>query len=96
MHKIAGFCKTEHFCFRQWDRQISDKILTHVLKHMDPNMPNTLCIVSRKVLRKINRNMNTELFIKIDRTTLITCFYCDFQEYCSGGREQKYVIINQI
>lgn len=93
---IAGFCKTEHFTYRQWDRKINDTILVEVLKNIEPNKRNTLLIVSRKLLKKINIKVNKELFIKIDNKTLITCFYCEIQEYCAKNREQNYIIINKI
>lgn len=93
---IAGFFKSEHFNYRQWDRQVNDTLLTQILKNVKPNKSNTLLIVSRKALKKINKNANTELFIKIDKNTLITCFYCDFQEYISLKRKQNYLIINKI
>ena len=93
---IAGFCKSEHFVYRQWDRKINDKVLRHVLKNVEPNKVNTLLIVSRKVLKKVNIKVNKELFIKIDNKTLITCFYCELQEYYTRHREQNYVIISEI
>ncbi|AEH01989.1 hypothetical protein [Lacinutrix sp. 5H-3-7-4] len=95
-HFVAGFLKSEHFTYRQWDRTINDKALRSILKNVDTNRSNTLLIVSRKVLKKINIKINKELFIKIDNNTLITCFYCEFQEYCANNREQNYLIIDKI
>ncbi len=93
---IAGFFKSEHFTFRQWDRTINDKVLSSILKNVDTNRSNTLLIVSRKVLKKINIKANKELFIKVDNNILITCFYCKFHEYYPKNREQNYLIINEI
>lgn len=95
-HFIAGFSKSDHFTLRQWDRCINDKLLTQILKNVETNHANTLFIVSRKVLKKINGSLNKELFIKVDNNTLITCFYCEFQEYDSATRDQNYLIINKI
>jgi len=95
-NNIGGFFKSEHFCYRQWDRQVSDKLLSKILNGIETNNCNTLLIVSRKVLKKTNKNINEELFIKVDNNTLITCFYCEFQEYDSATREQNYLIINKI
>lgn len=93
---IAGFCKSDHFTYRQWDSTINDKVLTHVLKNVETNQCNTLLIISRKVLRKVNVKVNKELFIKIDNNILITCFYCELQEYYARNREQDYLIISKI
>ncbi len=95
-NNIVGFCKSDHFILRQWDRCINDKLLVKILKNVEPNNCNTLLIVSRKVLKQMNNKRNKELFIKIDKKTLITCFYCDFQEYCASKREQNYLIISKI
>lgn len=95
-NNIAGFCKTEHFAYRQWDRTIKDSVLRSILKNVDTNKTNTLLIVSRKVLKKVNIQVNKELFIKIDNNTLITCFYCELQEYYTRNREQNYLIISKI
>lgn len=95
-NRIEGFCKSDHFSYRQWDRKISDNLLSQILKDIETNNCNTLLIVSRKVLKKINKNINEELFIKIDNKTLITCFYCQFQEYLVTKRIQQYIIIDKI
>jgi hypothetical protein len=95
-NSIEGFFKSEHFNYRQWDRQISDHLLTKILKNIETKNGNTLLIVSRKVLKKINKNIKEELFIKVDHKTLITCFYCSFQEYKVSMRIQNYIIISKI
>ena len=93
---IGNFYKSDHFNFRQWDRRISDHLLAQILKNIEPNKCNTLFIVSRKVLRRLNKNLNKELFIKVDNKTLITCFYCEFKEYNPSKKEQNYLIISEI
>ncbi|MCL5129349.1 MULTISPECIES: hypothetical protein [unclassified Algibacter] len=93
---IVGFRKTDHFNHRQWDRTVNDKVISQLLKNVGTNKSNTLLIISRRVLKKINIKVNKELFIKIDNNTLITCFYCEFQEYYAGNREQNYLIISEI
>ncbi|WP_452228460.1 hypothetical protein [Lacinutrix sp. MEBiC02404] len=95
-NSIAGFNKTEHFNYRQWDRQISDNLLIQILRKIEFKNSNTLLVVSRNVVRKINKNANKELFIKIDNNTLITCFYCEFQEYSASKRKQNYLLISKI
>ncbi|QCE43319.1 hypothetical protein [Psychroserpens sp. NJDZ02] len=95
-NRVEGFFKSELFCYRQWDRQVSDNLLSEILKGIEPNSCNTLLIVSRNVLKKTNKNINEELFIKVDNKTLITCFYCQFQEYLVTKRVQKYLIIDNI
>lgn len=92
---INNFYKTEHFLLRQWERKISDQCLKLVLEKVKQTNQNTLIIVSRKVLRKLNVNMNQELFVKVDDNTLITCFYCDFKNYNPQKRNQEYLIINK-
>jgi len=93
---VEGFFKSEHFTYRQWDRRINDKVLAHILKNVEHNKCNTLLIVSRRVLKKMNIRENKELFIKVDNKTLITCFYCELQEYYVANRKQNYLIISKI
>lgn len=95
-NSIGSFHKSHHFSYRQWDRKISDSILLKVLKNIKPNKNNTILIVSRKALLKLNKNSNKELFIKVDKETLITCFYCEIQEYKPKKRNQNYLIISKI
>ena len=93
---LEGFNKTDHFMYRQWDRNITDKSLSKILKRLDKSKKKTLIIVSRKILKKIGVNCKKELFIKLDKSTLITCFYSDMQTYLGTKREQNYLIINNI
>lgn len=93
---IGDFYKSEHFIHRQWDRNIDDKLLKQILKNVETNYCDLLLIVSRNVVKKINKKQNQELFIKLDKNTLITCFYCKFQEYRSNRETQSYLIIDKI
>lgn len=95
-NSIGLFHKSNHFIYRQWDRTISDGLLLKILKNIKPNKKNTIVIVSRKALKTLNKNINKELFIKIDKETLITCFYCEFQEYKTENRNQNYLIISKL
>ena len=95
MTKLGPFNKTEHFIYRQWDRCISDELLNSILENIDCSR-NTLLIVSREVLKQNNLRIQKELFIKIDNTTLITCFFSEIQEYKVSNRNQNYQIINHV
>ena len=92
--KLEKFRKTDHFIYRQWDRGITDKLLSSVLNSINTNRKNTLVIISRNILSKSGIKIKKELFIKIDKNTLITCFYSDFQDYTNTIRAQNYLIIN--
>ena len=78
---IAGFYKSEHFYYRQWDIKITDQFLEKILKNIETNNDNTLLIVSRQILKKDNKKSDEQLFIKVDENLLITCFYGKLQEY---------------
>ena len=77
---ILGYHKTEHFLFRQWERGVSDDLLKAVLP-IKITSEKQLLIVSRNIIRKYSKSCKTELLIKTDGNTLVTCFYCNFQEY---------------
>jgi len=44
---IGKFQKTDHFLYKQWDRQIHDKLLKVILNKINPNNHKTLYIVSK-------------------------------------------------
>lgn len=95
--RILNYRKTEHFIYRQWDRGITDEKLNKVLQLCPQKKCNTLIIVSRKVIKELGMKRNKELFLKIDKNTLITCFYGCFQEYLLNCKKQQdYYIINSI
>ena len=93
--QISGYFKTEHFLYRQWDRGIPDDVLKAVLP-TEVSLQKQLLVVSRKLLRKYSKNYKTELLIKTDGKTLVTCFYCDFQDYFFNTKkiENYYFIKN--
>lgn len=93
---IDGFLKSDHFIYRQWDRSINDILIRQILKNINPDCCNTLYVISRTALKRINNKTNKELFIKIHKTTLITCFYCEFKDYQGFKKKQNYLIINKI
>lgn len=93
-YKISKFRKSDHFSWRQWDRGISDSILTPILSSISPRKDEILYIVSRKRLKQIDRTIDQELFIKINGKVLVTCFYCSLPEYLGKKRTQNYVIID--
>jgi hypothetical protein len=93
--KILNYRKTEHFLYRQWDRGITDEKLIEILQNYPYKKSNTLIVVSRKVLKKLGIKSKQELFLKIDRTWLITCFYGCFQDYIFNcNKKQNYYIMN--
>ena len=94
MTSIAGYFKTEHFLYRQWDRGVSDNELNFVLNRIQVKKRQQLLVVSRKIIRKYCNKKCLELFIKIEGKTLITCFYCDFQDYLNPKKKENYQIIS--
>lgn len=94
MESIAGFFKTEHFLYRQWDRGVSNGELNYVLNRVEAKEGPQLIIVSRKIIRKCMNKKCVELFIKIEGKKLITCFYCDFQNYLNSKRTENFQIIS--
>lgn len=94
-NRILNFNKTAHFLYRQWDRGISDETLSEVLRLCPKNKSNIMVIVPRKVLQGLGLKKNEELFIKLDKNVLITCFYCSFQNYFSHcKRDQDYHLLS--
>lgn len=94
--QISGYFKTEHFLYRQWDRGIPDDLLKAVLP-TEVSLQKQLFVVSRKLLRKYSKNYKTELLIKTDGKTLVTCFYCDFQDYFFNAKKtENYYFIESL
>ncbi len=94
METIAGYFKTEHFLYRQWDRGVSNTELNFVLNRVEAKKGQQLLIVSRKIIRKCSNKKCLELFIKIEGKKLITCFYCDFQDYLNSKKSENFQIIS--
>ena len=92
-NRISGFQKTNHFLYRQWDRGVTDKLLNDVLDEISPTRKNILLVVSKNYLKRKGVNSKCELFIKIKKCKLITCFYCDFNCYFKRKIRQNYLIL---
>jgi hypothetical protein len=94
--RISGYFKTEHFLYRQWDRGVTDDLLKAVLPS-EVSLEKQLFVVSRKITKKYLKNCKTELLIKTDGKTLITCFYCDFQDYFFNAKKiENYFFIKNL
>ncbi len=91
--KIHSFRKTDHFLYRQWDRNVSDELLKTVLKKVNSNTNNHLIVISRNYLKRNGLKIKCELFIKIKGNILITCFYSDFNCYFNRKIDQNYLLI---
>lgn len=95
--RVLSYHKTEHFLSRQWDRGITDEKLVKILQFCPHKKRNTFFVVSREVLKQLGIKRNQELFLKTDKTSLITCFYGTFQDYILNcKKQQKYWIINSL
>ena len=90
---IHEFRKTYHFLLRQWDRNISDAMLTILLEKVKPAKGKRLLVVSRRLLRKLFKIKCCELFIKVDGNSLITCFFFDFQDYLNARKRENYFLM---
>lgn len=94
--QISGYYKTDHFLFRQWERDVPDELLKAVLP-VKVSTEKKLFVISKKVIRKYFKKNTTELLIKSDGKTLITCFYCNFQDYFfNAQKKENYYFINQL
>lgn len=94
-NRILNFNKTDHFLYRQWDRGIPDEVLSEILRLCPKNKSNIMVIVPRKALRRLGLKKKKELFIKLDKNILITCFYCALQNYFSHyKRDQDYHLLS--
>lgn len=92
--KVAGFYKTEHFLYRQWQRGVSDLELNLVLNKITKENSTCLIIVSRRFLKQCKNTNKLELFIKLDGKTLITCYYADINYELNTQKCQNYLLIN--
>jgi hypothetical protein len=94
MESIAGYFKTEHFLYRQWDRGVSNIELNFILNRVEAKKGPQLLVVSRKIIKKYSNKKCLDLFIKIEGKKLITCFYCDFQDYLNSKKREYFQIIS--
>ncbi|MBL7812708.1 MAG: hypothetical protein JNL57_10835 [Bacteroidetes bacterium] len=82
---------------RQWERQVSEKVLRRILFRIVPVSGCRLLVIRREVLSRIDPgNGDKELIIKTDGDQLITCFYCEFAEYRTRCRECSILIVRWV
>ena len=93
--KINYFFKTEHFMHRQWERGLSDKILENILPQVNRCNHKLIIIVSRVYLKQISNKKSLDLFIILNGKSLITCDYCNFQDFLLTAKRAHYQIISQ-
>jgi len=77
---VAGYIKTEHFMFRQWQRKIDDNLVETALNHLNSKKEQFLFVISRKIVKELS-GTDRELFIMVKGRILVTCFYGDFKGY---------------
>ena len=100
---ILNFHKTEHFLFRQWDRDIDDNILLKSLQSLESNPKGkNLIIVGADIINRWvketevdekYKSQRTNLFIIIDNHTLITCFRERLSHYQGRKDNVNYILI---
>jgi len=102
---ILNFHKTEHFLFRQWDRDIDDNLLLKSLNSLEskPKGKN-LIIVGAEIINQWVKNAEVDekykslrinLFIVIHDHTLITCFRERFSHYQGRKDNINYLLIQK-
>ena len=94
-NKVCDFYKTEHFLYRQWDRGISDNVLEDILSKVKLCTCEQIVIVSRVYLRNKTNKKSLDLFIVLNGKSLITCYYCDFQEFINSRKREVYILISK-
>jgi len=53
MTSIAGYFKTDHFLYRQWDRGVRNIELNFVLNRIQAKEGQQFLIVSRKIIKNV-------------------------------------------
>lgn len=91
---LFGFVKTKHFKTRQENRDVSNDELQITLSKLKISKGKRLLVVSRRLIREKLKKKCLDLFIKIDGKVLITCFYCDFQDYLNSKKRENFQIIS--
>lgn len=89
-----NYIKTKHFVLRQGERNVKEDLLSHIFSKIEKPKGSMLLVVSRKIVRKFQPKMRQELFIKIDGSVLITCFFEEFQDYLRAKKREQYLIVN--
>jgi len=90
---VAGYTKTDHFLLRQWERKIPDEVIKAILDRIGKIHHSTLIIISRNFLKKYWKCFTEELFLIVDRRTLITCYFGKITMYSKKKRNQNLIII---
>ena len=93
-HKIAGYAKTNHFQYRQWQRGLSDYELSKILNLINCEDQSYMLVIGKKRLAKCKITFSRELFIKIKDKVLITFFYGKLEFQMRKNNQEKYHLIN--
>jgi hypothetical protein len=92
--KIAGFVKTDHFQYRQWQRGLSDYELSKILNLINCEDQSYMLVIGKNRLAKFKISFSRELFIKIKNKVLITFFYGKLEFQMRKNNQEKYHLIN--
>lgn len=89
------FFKTDHFIFRQWDRKITDELVSHALRNVSPTQGHYCIIVSRRIVKQFLK-IEKELYIITQNKRLITC-YLEKIHLCKSKKikDISYIIIDK-
>lgn len=82
--RLLNFRKTDHFYFRQWDRNIDDQMLCKILPYVEcSECVKDVIIAHPTFLRRrgINAKSNECLVVIISHNVLITCYWCNDIDY---------------
>jgi len=80
--KISAYHKTDHFLYRQWDRKISEELLSEVFNKIGDikkESKKILFIVGNRMLRKYKcaKTSKENLVIVLKNNVLVTLFLVD-------------------
>ncbi len=102
---ILHFHKTEHFLFRQWDRDIDDNLLLKSLNAIEvqPKGKNLIIVGANTINQWIKdaeidvkyKSLGINLFIVIHDKTLITCFREKLSHYQGRKDNLNYLLIQK-
>ena len=102
---ILQFHKTEHFLFRQWDRNIDDNILLKSLNALEeqPKGKNLIIVGANTINQWVKdaeidakyKSQLINLFIVLHDHTLITCFRGRFSHYQGRKDNINYLLIQK-
>jgi len=96
MRRIGKFRMTDHFLYRMWDRKAEQSIIEIILSQVEPLKRKTILVVSRQVMKKEFGFKSEELFIVVDKTKLVTYYFCDFTEFFKCKRNSEIKLIQEI